>query len=304
MKLFDTSWQPLALDEPDWYEKVTTFIEQGINPETTDELGLNLAGPDGKTFLFLILTVAAPKLKRQVQASRITFQQRRDLFRWLMCKYPTLYRDGAEHLGYSIFEMVIQRAERIHKDVRENDRLFIEFFMTNYPEQASTLLNADAAKEGAKGIPLVHQLLPMMKAKKSLGSLSLLHHLDKLTILQRDQSGNTVFHLAVAYNFMCDEGTPSQNQLLKGIQSMLERCEDALRCTNRQGQSPYQYRVDTYGQMRLANSVEKGLPLADDPIAQYLKDRYMHFEKRDEIIKYLHGVVQGNLRHLDTKCLL
>lgn len=308
---FDKTWTPLAHDDPDYYKKVTAFISKHEKDE--DLKGLNMRDTEGKTLLQRILTAPAPKLKGQSQTRRDTFDRRRDLFKWLMETHKDLYKGEpeSENMGYSgyslsVFELVIQRLNngRLKADIRKDGRQFVEFFVQNYPKQTASLLKIDAAT-GDKRIhklALIHQLLPMLSSTRNLGSLALLHHLDRETVLQRDLDDNTVLHLASAYGYLCDESKSSQLQLLESIKKLLEICEEALRCTNSEGQSPYQYRVATYKTPKLPNSQdETKLTVLEDQIAQYLKERYMHFDKRDEIIKYLHGDVQECEIHVNLE---
>lgn len=138
-----------------------------------------------------------------------------------------------------------------------------------------------------------------LSKRKSLAR-SLLADLDETTVMQQDQDGNTVLHLAVGYHAMSDGDSKSDAELLLGIEKLAKICPEALRVVNKAKESPYQYRVSTYYKTQDKPQDEphesSKLPLSDDMVTQFLKDIYMHFPLHDETIRYLHGDVQGNYK--------
>jgi hypothetical protein len=127
-----------------------------------------------------------------------------------------------------------------------------------------------------------------------------------------------------------DQNSAYPNLRLELIHQLLQFCPEALTVTNTDRKSPYQYRIDTYldlmgpqshSDQDSLNPEHKNLPLEpnklplqqenptldqqeavpdrsvlplrNDEIAWFLKDKIMHLEERDEIIRLLHGPAQG-----------
>jgi len=96
----------------------------------------------------------------------------------------------------------------------------------------------------------------------------------KELITGQNKHGYSPLHLAVKFKKtkIVPEGQ------LELVSQLIEACPELLTISNNEDKSPYQYRLHT-----LKTSPE------DDPIAFLLKDHYMHFDDRDEVIRYLYG---------------
>jgi hypothetical protein len=321
--LFDgKGWKLLEENvDPKYAKDAVLAVINKCDKKATNSL--NKPGNDGRTLLHTILTAK----------SQSAMTKRRDLFRWLMERYPELYNEEDES-GMTVLSWAIQRANRKpqesdkkgikeevlsgqqpeprrvnekpllrQKDIQQANLYFVNFFAGEFPAETSKLLRKEPG--------LVHQLLPMIKGNDNC--LKLLRHLDRDTVmLKDDKEGNTVLHRAVEYEYMCNEKSVSKERMKELIGVMLNNCKcpdelkgkndckcpDPLKETNKKSLSPYQHRVATFQECddkKLDKKQEdcRKVPLQDDPVAMLLKDKYMHLDNRDETIKYLHGDSQG-----------
>ena len=297
--LFETKWKPLEYEhtEDHFVEKVAEFIEKHAGKDIYK--GLDLTGLDDDKPLLQRIPLKPLRSRGPISLDQL-FQRRCDLIRWLMHTYSEIHKPKSGDDGYpeTIIEMVLKRTKR--PNAPPEFQRFIQFFIHNYPKQTADLLRfeqAEAAEHGNNNRdPLIHQLLRTRDPElpHSSGLIALLRFLDADTVLELDHEENTVLHIATKYDCLCDESDEAQSELLESIEILLSKAPGALKSVNKEGQSPYQYRITTYEQLaaKVPNDDQK-LPLSNDPIASLLKDRYMHFGDRRDTIRYLHGDVQG-----------
>lgn len=250
----------------------------------------------------------------------------KDLFRWLMSKYPNLYQVQDE-LGSTIL------ATGCSNYGRDRDS-FITFFFQEYPEQAAELTNGD----GDKG--LMHLLIPRLLDFDCPEKF--FQRLEERIILSPDRDGNTILHFAAQWNPPDErrerrdrfrsillrperkERDKSKHQL-KVVSCIIDRCPAVLSLLNNAGQSAYQYRLDTY--KKTERRTQKELPVepfqkepasssptqnetrpkkaklsSKDPISWFLKCKIMHLKSRGEITQLLYGKSQGHTTHTPRRC--
>jgi hypothetical protein len=231
---------------------------------------LDRKGTDGRTLLHKIFSQTGPK----------KFEQRRILCSWVMRKYPELYQKQQDDRR-TILHIVAQQP-------KFSDR--VSFFINEFPQQTSVLL---------LNSKLIHQIMPHIrecKAERVRIMLGLPESIGEdsnppATKFLDDEHGNSVLHLAVLYErHESPEAIQTQLQL---VEMVLKSCPDALKQRNRDGHSPYQYRINSYYKQHPHAREHDDIPLRDDKIAMFLKDRIMHIQDRDQTIRLLHGDVQG-----------
>ncbi|KAF8244126.1 hypothetical protein K440DRAFT_610568 [Wilcoxina mikolae CBS 423.85] len=245
-------------------------------PQVQQNIGKK--GTDGRTLLHKIFSQTGPK----------KFGERRILCKWIMSRYPELYRETQDD-GRTILHIA---AQKFNDGI--NDR--VTFFIQEFTQQTSVLL---------LNSKLIHQIMPHIR--KCDGKLVAIIlglpedaeedsnppanvHLD-------DEHGNSVLHLAARYDHH-DSPEAIQTQL-RLVETVLKSCPNALKQRNKDGHSPYQYRLDTYFNHFPRAKDSDDIPLHDDKIAMFLKDKIMHIQDRDQTIRLLHGDVQEREIHLD-----
>lgn len=200
------------------------------------------------------------------------FDGGKHLVRWLMEKYPDLYR-AVDDLGWSILDTALK--SRMRRD-RES---FIRLFIKKFPAQTAELVNLD---EDAR---VLHALAP--KLIQFDCPASFFQYLGDRAILSKDnEEGNTLLHVAT----QCEEGKGPTNipqHQLDVVERIIEACPGALCVLNRKGQSVYQHRLHSI-------EPDKVPPRSsDDTISWFLKNKIMNLKDRDEIRQLLYGNSQG-----------
>jgi hypothetical protein len=162
-------------------------------------------------------------------------------------------------------------------------------FANAYPDQAAHLVRINPET--------MLKLIPFLIFKKRDITLQLFN-LGGDAPLQwpLDEHENTILHLAAGYVPISDkhpEGISPQLDLVKRI---VQSSPHLLTATNKLGQSAYQFRLSTFKRYvsestpRRTIRVEKGqVPMRDDVITNYLKDRIMHLPDQQETIRLLYG---------------
>jgi hypothetical protein len=175
---------------------------------------------------------------------------------------------------------------------------FIEHYVQTYPKRTADQLNDSTTPcPYQQNLSLSHAIIPMICGHEisGTGCLGMLFdYLDLQALLSKDDSGNTVFHRAVQYKYVCDEEYESQKLLLAQLKTLLNRTEiDAttlIRTKNSAGQSPYLYRQAT--REALQRDGVSGCEDEQDVISEYLKSLCLQSEKLNqghEVLDLLYG---------------
>jgi ankyrin repeat protein len=161
------------------------------------------------------------------------------------------------------------------------DGYLVTFFVKTFPEEASAVLSAD------KSNGLIKRIMPYIRDCEP----------EQLQVLfpsdtggkrepQVDENGNTALHLAARYGpGTTDDITQAQLKLVKTI---YEWCPKALEKVNSKSESPYQYRIQTYFNSPDSKDRRDDIPLRDDIVADFLKDKIMRLSSADLTIRLLH----------------
>jgi hypothetical protein len=237
--------------------------------------------------------------------------------------YPKLYQTEDD-----------QQCTILATAAQKSQEWFIEFFITKYPVQAAALVKS-SKKLIHRLLPLImwmdcSKLLFDHLVKETVlitdqNGNTVLHVVAEFDLEYENELEEGKRHHK-------DQNPAYPNLRLELIQQLLQLCPEALTVTNTDRKSPYQYRIETYLDVieaqthsdhdgfylehknlylepnkhplqpenpildqQEAVSDRSVLPLRDDEIAWFLKDKIMHLEERDEIIRLLHGPAQGQL---------
>ena len=266
----------MAFDKKDSALSLDAFFD---NQPTYIQASLSEPGMNGRTVLHAMFRW--PK----------KFRTREALFKWVMKRYPALYREEATDAK---FKTLLHIGVNWPLSVLGMGYL-ITFFVKNFPLEASFLLRSDKSND------LVELIMPYILDCK-LEHLRMLFPRDGEIEPQVDNNGNTMLHLAARYNPQTAEDTRgSQLQLVKTI---FEWCPQALEKINRKGDSPYQHRLRTYFDSTDDKRDGNDIPLRDDSVAYFLKDRIMRLKNADATIRLLHCNGNGMQSNSDRLSLV
>jgi hypothetical protein len=223
-----------------------------------------------------------------------------NLFSWVMEKYPELYKvvDDQEPPN-TMLDLALPKRNR-QFTIKKTRQEFVEGFLKNYPQQTAELIKRNRA--------FIFKLLPVMIDKEcSKPVLSLLDDETLLTVV--DERGNSILHNAAEYvdKTQSKESTnmtkneDSQLTIDKQfclIENLLDCCPKAIIVVNSNQESAYQYRIQTWYVSSKQNHLgmrhqDEPKEFCNDKILDFLKNKIMHLDDRDEIIRLLHGMAQS-----------
>lgn len=266
LEAFDQHWNEIQAGDVDI---TSSFVSGSRGLESS----LDKPGNMGGTILHMLAT-------KDVESS----PEWKYVFKWLMERYPTLYK-VEDDLGWTVLASAAKT--RIGRTYQAS---FVEFFVREFPTQTAELINLN--------VPLLH-LMGSAIMDADCPEL-LFDHLNKQTMLYNDKYGNTFLHIVVRYNLRLELGRLGKQ--LKLIERIIDVCPESLSAANKAGQSPYRYRISTFynqGNTRKDKefptlATQDNLqPLKDDPISFFLKYKIMQLINPDLTTQLLYGVVQG-----------
>lgn len=233
-----------------------------------------------------------------------TVSSRANLFGWLMETYPKLYQTEDD-----------QQCTILATAAQKSQEWFIEFFITKYPVQAAALVKS-RKKLIHRLLPLImwmdcSKLLFDHLVKETVLTTDQSGNTVLHVVAGYDLEYENVLEEGKRQHK--DQNPAYPNLRLELIQQLLQLCPEALTVTNADRKSPYQYRIETYLDVIevQAHSDHDGfnpehknlhlepnklplqqenptldqqeavpdrsvLPLRDDEIAWFLKDKIMH----------------------------
>lgn len=234
-----------------------------------------------------------------------------DLFSWVMAGYPDLYKEVDEQNPPNTFlDLALPRKSRQKRlSPKKSHQEFVVRFLMTYPQQTVKLIQQNES--------LIFKLIPVFIEKEC--SMPIIKDLNNIDNPQNvDERGNSILHNAVESLALVDTLQAPSDKAMKDsnvtekdedsqvnigrqlnlIQNILERCPDAIKLTNHDGRSVYQYRLSTLSASSKKSHGSTGLEddseeILSDKILEFLKEKIMHLDDHDDIIRLLHGKAQS-----------